>query len=167
MKAEIFKTIFVILVGFAFGAVISLLPDAMQTDGTQYAFLGGLGIFTTISGAAKNLFSGAAQAARQERKEVKKAAKQTAKETKEAAKKAIEGGGVSGAVVGAWYAKIVDFVKKNWLPLLAGLGVIIGLWYFFLRKGKRGGVRRRSGGAGSSAMKARMAKVRAARRRKK
>lgn len=128
------------------------------------------GIFTGIGAAAKALFSGDAKAARQERKATKKAAKEAAQEAKAIAKKAIAGGSNAGAQVGDFFAKVVTWFKKNWQIIAIVIGAIVAIYFLFKTFGKkRGAPRRRRSGAsrGSSAMKARMAKVRAARRRKR
>lgn len=124
---------------------------------------------SAISNAAKNLFSGEAKAARVQARTVKKEAKAAAKEAKETAKKAITGGGIAGAKAGQMFASIKTWFVNNWqivAIVIAALGAIYMLFKFFGKK--KGAPRRRSSGrAGSSSMKARMAKVRAARRRKR
>jgi hypothetical protein len=130
----------------------------------------GLGLVATISNAAKSLFSGANKEARQEKRALKKEAKAAAKDAKETAKKLITGGATGGAAVGDFFAKSWTWMKTNWQIIAIVLGALVALFMLFkFSKGKkRGSPRRRSSGAsrGSSTMKARMAKVRAARKRK-
>ena len=135
----------------------------------------GMGLFATVANAAKNLFSGEAKQARQERKEAKQVAKATAKKAKEVAKELITGGAKGGAVVGDLFAKIRAFFEKNWQYILIIGGALLVIWYMFFRKKRRSSPRRRRTlktvfsrrGRGSTAMKRKMARVRAAKKRKR
>lgn len=131
-----------------------------------------LGIFSVagsaIANAAKNLFSGAAKEARQERRAARQEAKETAKEAKETLKKAITGGGTAGAKAGKVFADLKNWFVKNWQMVAIVAGAILTVWLLFFRNKKKPAIRRRrTTGKGSAAMKARMAKVRAARARKR
>lgn len=125
------------------------------------------GAISAISVAAKGLFSGANKAARQERKQLKEDAKQAAKEAKETAKAAITGGGKTGATIGAIWAKLVTWFKANWQIVAIIAGALVVIWFLFFKKKRTTRRRRSTGSKGSASMKARMARVRAARRRKK
>lgn len=126
------------------------------------------GIVGLVSGAAKSLFSGEARAARKERKEVKKEAKEKAKEVKEAAKAAITGGAAKGAKASLFFTKAKEWFIANWQIVAIVVGAAAIIWFLFFNKKKGGAIRRRrSSGKGTSSMKARMAKVRAARKRKR
>ena len=129
-----------------------------------------IGIITSavsaVSSAAKGLFSGAAREARQERREGKKELKEAARKAKENAKSAITGGANVGMKAGDLYAKVKTWVTQNWQIVAVVIGALVVLW--LMLRGKKGAPRRRrSTGRGSSTMAARMAKVRAARRRKR
>jgi len=122
---------------------------------------------SAVSSAAKGLFSGAAKEARQERKEAKKEVKEAAKKAKEISKSAITGGANVGMKAGDLFAKVKIWVTQNW-HIVAIIGAALAILFVMFRHGKSGAPRRRrSTGRGSSTMKARMARVRAARRRKR
>jgi len=125
------------------------------------------GAISAVGTAAKNLFSGAAKEARQARKEAKQEAKAAAKQAKEAAKAAITGGAKVGAKAGDIFAKIKTWIVQNWQILAVVALAVVAIFMMFRTKKRPVTRRRRSTGKGSAAMKARMAKVRAARRRKK
>lgn len=135
------------------------------------------GIFGTVANAAKRLFSGEAKQARQERQELKKEAKETAKKAKETAKQLITGGAKGGAAVGNLLNESWNWLKKNWLYVVIVAGAIFIIRIMFFGKRRRSSIRRRRRpggiisrirrGKGSLAMKRKMARVRAARKRKK
>lgn len=121
---------------------------------------------SAVSGAAKSFFNKDAREARKEARQAKKAAKKAAREAKQEAKAILTGGAAAGTGIAAFWVKVKTWLSQNWpivVAVVAGLAVI---YFLFFRK-KKGGVRRRSSGRGSSAMKARMARVRAARKRKR
>ena len=135
-----------------------------------------VGVASTISNAAKSLFNGANKQARQERKAAKLEAKERAKKVKETLKRDITGGAKGGAKLGEMWAKFKIWFMKNWQIIAIIAGTLIVLYFLFFAKRKSSGARRRRSPAksifrrsrkGTSAMKARMAKVRAARGRKR
>lgn len=132
--------------------------------------IGLLGIGSTIANAAKNLFSGEAKAARQERRDARQAAKEVKKATKNAAKAVLTGESTQGKEKAKmFFNKVLDWIVKNWMIVVGGLVALYIVWKFIVSpKGRKTPVRRRrTTGKGSAAMRARMAKVRAARRRKR
>lgn len=122
---------------------------------------------SVIGNAAKNLFNGSRKEARKAKKAAKKAAKEAAKQAKAEAKAIVTAGSTAGANMGTAFVKLKTWLSANWQIIAVGVTALVAIWFLFLRK-KKGSVRHRSTGRkGSSSMKARMAKVRAARKKKR
>jgi len=122
---------------------------------------------SVIGNAAKNLFNGSRKAARKAKKEAKKAAKEAAKQASAEAKAIVTAGSTAGTNAGTAIVKLKTWFTSNWQIIAVAIAAIVAIWFLFLRK-KKGSVRHRgSSRKGSSSMKARMAKVRAARKKKR